>query len=268
MRVLMVGYQWSRRILFNFVRYRIHLSLIYYFLLVYNNLRIGSPLNYHLIISFTLWHFALFLFDRIYDRHIDRIAQPDEYVPDNQAKFLYGLVATLTFASLAIYLSGGFDVKYWLILLPITFLYPLRIYRSKRVKSILLIKNLYSAVLIYAMPIGLQAFLLNRYAMPDNEVIEPISSLMIYVMIGEIFWDIRDMSVDLNNGTRTIPNTIGPNLTKMILVSLVLVDAAFRNWNFNGSAIIYLVLLSFVQEKTDRLVYHLPPLIALLRFLI
>lgn len=268
MTLMLDPYQRLRQALFLFVKYRIHLSLIYYFLLVYNNLRVTSKLNFELILSFALWHFALFLFDRVYDRHIDRLAQPDEYVPDNQAKFLYGLVALLTIGSLTFYLAGGFDLRFWIALLPVTFLYPLRIYQGKRVKSFLLIKNLYSAVLIYALPIYLQAFILNGYEQPADETIMPIYSLMIYVMIGEIFWDIRDASVDRESGTNTLPNTFGLIPTKLILVSLILIDAGTRGWNFTGSAIIYLVLLSFVKEKTDRLVFHLPPLIALLRFLI
>jgi 4-hydroxybenzoate polyprenyltransferase len=236
--------------------------------LVYNNLRVSATLNYPLILSFSFWHFALFLFDRVYDRHIDKLAQPDEYVPDHQAKFLYGLVAALTLGSLAFYIVGGFDIRYWLMLFPITFLYPLALYRGKRIKSFFLIKNLYSALLIYALPIFLQGFILSRYQIPSDEVLMPIYSLMVYVMIGEIFWDIRDTTVDKENGTHTLPNTLGLFPTKVILVSLILIDAGTRDWNFTGSAIIYLVLLSFVKERTDRLIYHLPPLIALLRFLV
>jgi 4-hydroxybenzoate polyprenyltransferase len=236
--------------------------------LCYNNLRLTDALNYNLILSFSLWHFALFLFDRIYDRKIDRLAQPDEYVPDYQARVLYITVGLLTMGSLVFYLMSGYYIKYWLFLLPITFLYPLKLYRDKRIKSVFLVKNLYSAVLIYSMPIYMQAFLLNGYSTPGDIVVLPIYSLFVYVMIGEIFWDIRDLSVDKANGTHTLPNTIGVGVTKVILVGMITFDSYNRGWDFSGSAIIYLTLLSFVKEKTDRLIYHLPPLIALLRFLV
>lgn len=254
--------------LFQFVKYRVHLSIIFYFLLIYNNKRVTDNLNYYLIISFSFWHFALFLFDRIYDRELDKISQPDEYVKDNYAKVMYGIVAVALIISFISFFYSGYRIIYWLLLLPITFLYPLKLYRELRVKNIFLIKNLFSAMLIFCFPLLLQIYLLSNGNFDYKNVVEPIVSLFIYVMIGEVFWDIRDCSTDKQFNIKTIPNTFGIGFTKVYILALIIIDGFLTNSFFSTSAYIYLFLITFVKEQTHRLVYHLPPLLALIRFLL
>lgn len=258
-------YRAIRQMLFGFVKYRIHLSIIFAFLLYNNNIRAGAPVNYWLLASFTLWHFSLFLFDRIFDRKLDELSQPDEFVRENYARLLYLVVAACLTASLALFVLSGSSVSYWLPLLPVTFLYTVPVYQKTRAKNIFLIKNLYSAVLIYGMPLLLHSFILTGQQSAVTNI-QPIVSLMIYVLIGEIFWDIRDTSVDQMHHIATLPNVFGLLPTKIIMLALITADAAMVGFRFPESAFIYLFLLLFVQEKTDRLVFHLPPLIALMRF--
>jgi 4-hydroxybenzoate polyprenyltransferase len=207
-------------VVFLFVKYRIHISLIFFFLLTYNNYRVQENLNYFLILSFTLWHFALFLFDRIYDREIDKISQPNEYVKSQHTWILYIIVGISLISSFTIYFLSGFDIKYWLVLLPITFLYPLEIYKGYRIKSILLIKNIYSALLIFCLPLLIQLYLISNGNFNFSEVLHPILSLFIYVMIGEVFWDIRDITADKMHNTQTIPNTFGLKFTKFYVFQI------------------------------------------------
>ena len=254
------------RLVLNILRYRIHISLIFFFLLFYNNLRTGAPVNYALCVSFALWHFALFLFDRIYDRDLDKVSQPDEFIPESQAKVLYGFVGLLMAVSFGIYWMTGFALWVWFVLFPITFLYVVPVYKGIRSKNIFLVKNLYSAVLIFALPLALQAMLLSGQQPIAQPVFSAIISLGIYVLIGEMFWDIRDMTVDKENGIATIPNTLGLVATKIIILALILFDAIKTDFSFNLSALIYFILLTFVKEKTDRLIFHLPPLVAIIRF--
>lgn len=257
-----------RKVLFFILTYRIHISAIFSFLLFYNNYRVEAAMNYPLLISFSLWHFALYLFDRVYDGDLDKQSQPEEYVPENQRKFLYGLTFAMVIASLGFYIQTGFNLVYWFILLPITFLYTYPVYGKTRIKNLFIFKNLYSAIIIWAMPLLFQAALLiGSYDIPDN-IMYSIISLAIYIWIGEIYWDIRDMSVDEKYGIATIPNKWGLLVAKILIVAMIITDWLLYGFNINGSGLLYLILLPFTKEKSDRIIFHLPPLIALIRFCI
>ncbi len=258
----------SLKMIFVFVKYRLHISLIFFFLLYYNNLRYGFPINYPLLISFSLWHFALFLFDRVYDRKIDKISQPDEYIEDKNSSSFYAVVVLLLAVSLIFYFITGFKLIYWLILFPITFLYPYRVVGRFRIKSLLFVKNLYSALLIFCLPLIIQLHLISNGDANYTKLLTPILSLFIYVLIGEVFWDIRDMQADKTDGTATIPNTLGLLATKIYIIILILADAFLTKNFFSTSAIVYLLLVIFVRESSYRLFFHLPPLIALIRFIV
>jgi 4-hydroxybenzoate polyprenyltransferase len=257
-------YQTVREGMFAFVKYRIHLSIVFALLLYGNNVKLNVNVNYPLLFSFLLWHFSLFLFDRIYDRKIDKLSQPDEYVKDQYAPKLYILVVIMMLGSLFFFLYTRKPIIYWMYLLPVTFLYPLNIYKTYRVKSIFLIKNLYSAVFIYVIPVYIHSLLLSD-AVPDYI---NLLSLGIYVLIGEIFWDIRDITADRAHNTYTIPNTFGTNFTKVFLFVLMLTDIWIKNYQISSSAYIYMLLLIIVNEKSDRLIFHVPPLLALVNFLL
>ncbi|NBX81408.1 MAG: hypothetical protein EBQ94_13730 [Flavobacteriales bacterium] len=253
---------------YQIVKYRIHISCIFFFLLINNNLRVTKHVDYSLIFSLTFWHFSLFLFDRVYDREIDKLSQPNEYVKEKYSCFLYVVVFLLIISSLISYLNSGYKIIYWIILLPIVFLYPLRIFGDFRIKQIFLVKNLFSALLIFCFPLILQAILLSNGQVNYNNLIQPILSLFIYVMIGEVFWDIRDCSIDKQFNIKTIPNTFGIKKTKIYILSLIIIDSILTQTFFSSSAIIYFVLITFIKENSNRLIFHFPPLIALFRFLI
>lgn len=257
-------YQSIRNGIFTFVKYRIHLSIVFALLLYGNNIKLNVNIDFPLLISFLLWHFSLFLFDRIYDRKIDQLSQPDEYVKDQYAVKLYILVAIMIMVSFCSFWYSGKSIMYWIYLLPVTFLYPLHIYKTYRVKSIFFIKNLYSALFIYVIPVYIHSILLSN-TVPDYI---NLLSLGIYVLIGEIFWDIRDITADKENNTYTIPNTFGINFTKVFLFLLMLTDIWIKNFEISSSAYIYMALLLVVHEKSDRLIFHIPPLLALVNFLL
>jgi 4-hydroxybenzoate polyprenyltransferase len=264
MLLLNKSYLNLRSLLFGLVKYRLHLSLVYFLLLYGNNLKLQVPINYLLLVSFSLWHFSLFLFDRIYDRAIDQLSQPDEYVKDHLAKGLYGLVALMLLVSFICFWLAQKPLFYWFCLLPLTFLYPLHLYKSYRIKGVFLVKNLYSALLIFVVPVFIHHLLLTTQA-PD---LASFISLGIYVLIGEIFWDIRDCSADRANHTATLPNTLGIRTTKIILLLLMFIDFWVKGYELTSSAYVYLILLAFIREDSDRLLFHIPPLLALVNFLL
>jgi len=246
--------------------YRLHISAIFAFLLVGNNVMAGLPLNISLVLSLSLWHFALYLFDRVYDAELDRESQPLEYVREAQRRPLYLLVAALLGGSLVCHIAGGHDLRWWLLLLPVTFLYTVPIVNGVRVKNLFLVKNLFSAVVIWALPLVLQHWMLTDTAMED-ESWKRVVSLGIFVLIGEVFWDIRDTDTDRKYRIRTVPNTFGQTWAKAFILLLMAVDTWFWGWSLSGGGVIYLVLLPFTHKDSHRFIFHLPPLIALFRFL-
>lgn len=257
-----------RKGLFAFVKTRIHISLIFLFLLLYQSNSHNSEANHPLIFSFFLWHYALFLFDRIYDREIDRISQPDEALSEQYGQKLYIIIFLLLITSFTLYLFSKQPPLFWLLLLPITFLYPLRLYKHYRIKSIFFIKNLFSAIFIYCGPLIIFGYLTSNQNYAFIEESTKFLPLFVYVLIGEVFWDIRDITSDRESGTKTIPNVLGVKATKMYILALILLDAYISHQFFSASAYIYLILLIFIKEDSPRLIFHFPPLFALMRMII
>lgn len=258
----------ARRILFLFLTFRIHISLIFFFILLHNDLRSGHGTNWALIVSFSLWHFALYLFDRVFDAELDRESQPDEYVLKTHRLAAYIAVFASLVLSFAAYILSGAPLIFWMLMLPVTFLYTLPIKDGTRIKNIFVLKNVFSAVVIWAFPLYVQHVILSNNWCPDMDIVRPILSLAIYVLVGEVFWDIRDLSVDLKHGISTIPNRWGIPVSKIYILLLLTVDSAISGWSLPFSGALYLVLLPFTKEHSDRLIFHLPPLIALIRFVV
>lgn len=253
-----------KSILYLFVKYRIHLSILFSIILFSNNYFLGKEIDWYFIFSFTFWHFSLFLFDRVYDRKIDILSQPNEYVKERYAKAGYLVTFLSLIISLIFYFLSSYALWVWLVMLPLVFLYPLRIYKGIRVKSIFLFKNLYSAFFIYTLPIVIQTYLLGA----EFTNITLIFSLFIYVMIGEVFWDIRDMEADLLHNTITIPNYLGLKFSKYFIFVLVVIDYLIKGELLSFSGWIYLALIISITDKSDRLIFHVPPLLALLNFIL
>jgi len=253
-----------KSLLYLLVKLRLHLTILFSIILFSNNYFLQREIDWFFIISFSLWHFALFLFDRVYDRAIDKLSQPNEYVKDKFAKILYGVTFIMVLLSALFFLLSPYPFFIWLVILPFVFLYPLRIYNSFRIKSIFLIKNLYSSVFIYTLPVVLQTYLLGA----EFTNITLISSLFIYVMIGEVFWDIRDMEADRLHKTITIPNYLGLTFTKYYIFILIVIDYLLKDEYLSLSGWIYLCLIISITQKSDRLIFHVPPLLALLNFIL
>ena len=252
-----------------FVKYRLHISLIFLFLIInaYQWI-IKEPVDWPVAISFFLWHYALYIFDRAYDYERDKISQPQEAIRPSEYKFFIWLAIIFCLLPLIILPLWSKSVLPYLPFLPITFLYTYPIYKGIRTKNITFLKNLYSALLIWTLPL---AFIIYFYGAVDSSLWEIFKNnflgLFVYVLIGEAFWDIRDMKGDEINKVKTLPLVIGVLATKIYLVSLILVDYSMFGKSVTDSTIIYLFLIIIVNRKTPNWVYHLPALLALYRFI-
>ncbi|MBK9353446.1 MAG: UbiA family prenyltransferase [Bacteroidetes bacterium] len=89
-------------------------------------------------------------------------------------------------------------------------------------KHFFFLKNIYSAILIWTLPI---VCVLKFYLfLPQSffTIYLWFWSFVFTVLIGEIIWDIRDMNGDKQDGLKTVPLVLGLFKTKIIIVSSIL----------------------------------------------
>lgn len=258
------------KIYYPFVKYRIHISIIFLFLLinVYTNLA-KQPTAWPVVIGFSLWHFALYIFDRAYDYKLDAINQPKEAILPKERNFFLVLSIILCLIPLIILPLKNRSVFPYLPFIPVTFLYTYPLYKGIRSKNILLFKNIYSALFIWTLPLAFVAYFYTNTEQTFYEIFKTyFLGLFIYVMVGEAFWDIRDMEGDKDQNVKTIPVVFGINVTKIYLIALIITDLFVVGKSVTDSTIIYVILILFAKPSSPRWIFHIPPLLALYRFII
>ena len=251
------------------VKYRIHISLIFLFLIINAFTRIAKiETLWPVAIAWFSWHFALYIFDRAWDFDKDAITQPEEAIRPKERKFWLIVSVVLCLAPLVILPAFGFSVVPYLPFIPVTFLYTFPLFKGIRSKNITLFKNFYSAAFIWTLPL---CVILIFYADMKTDIWvlykENFLGMFLYAMVGEAFWDIRDLEGDRLEKVWTLPNVIGVVPTKIYLYALIGIDYFLFGHLVTDSTIIYAILIAIVTPDTPRWVFHLPPLLALYRFL-
>lgn len=253
------------------VKYRIHISIFsLFFLITFYKQYLNTNVDWFVVLSFFIWNMALYLFDRAYDSRKDIISQPNEAMLENERVPFIFISIFLAFIPIPIlYFTGKIVIPY-LFFLPITFLYTYPIFGNKRIKDFLLIKNLYSAIFIWSLPVIVVAmFYVSQPEIILMDLIKKqIFPLFLYVMIGEAFWDIRDVYGDKINSVNTIPVVFGVLPSKIYLYGLLAIDLFTTQFKFSQSFLIYSVLIAIVTPNSPRWIFHLPPLIALYRWIL
>jgi len=261
----------ASNVFYRIIKYRIHICVFsFIFLLTFYNSYLHLTPDWPVMLSFFLWNVALYLFDRAYDSRLDVISQPQEAITEKErVPFLVFSIA-LSFVPFLILGFSGKPVWPYLFFLPITFLYTYPVFAGKRVKDFLLIKNLYSAVIIWPLPVVAVAYFYAGNTQVDfwHLMKDQLFPFFLYVMIGEAFWDIRDVHGDRVNGVNTIPVVFGTNYAKIYLYGLLVVDLLTSKFKFSEPFVIYCVLIFFVTPNSPRWVFHIPPLIALYRWVL
>lgn len=245
---------------------RIHVSILFYFIATsyYDSFNLT---NNYLLLSIVVWHYALYLFDRVFDWKIDSKYQGEESIPQSYVSILFFFIVLLLIASLVLFYKSGFSIWYWGILFPLTFLYTVPIIYNKRIKQFLVLKNLYSAVVIWALPIYLIVYLETKIPITNWALGMKLVVLVLSVLIIEAFWDIRDKQGDLDNNIHTMPNQFGTKYTKYYLITLLFLEfLIIRDLNF--FIITMFIFILFVNERSHKIYFHLPIFLLILRGLI
>jgi 4-hydroxybenzoate polyprenyltransferase len=256
---------------YSILRYRIHISLIFFFILLnsWHKLGVVQP-NFFVIISYTIWHWALYLFDRAYDAELDIISQGNEAVPIYQKKNLIIFCIVLSVLPFLILYINNENLLPYILFFPFTFLYTFRIQfiGNKRVKDFFILKNLYSAILIWTLPFCL---ILKIYAGAEQSIsyifINYFFSLFWNTFAGEILWDIRDKKADRINSVNTLPVKLGVFKTKVILFLFWFSSVIFfSNYLQISSFFFLLVLFLSNRKKSPNWIYHILPIISIFDF--
>ena len=246
-----------------FVRTRLHVGVIFfflqYFILAYYA---KADLFYPVIFAFTIWHYALYIFDRSYDADRDFLSNQREAIPRAQKYFWLTLSLVLAVLPFIILYLYHFKVLPYLILFPFTFLYTLEIFPGKkRVRNFTGIKNLYSAIFIWTLPLYV---LLHFYTASSIDILSFLKAfwpLLLFVFMGEIIWDVRDIEADEQNRVNTIPVRIGITKTKLLLFFLLgvylLFAALFQQVDWN-TVIGVAVFTAILSKRLPQWAYHVP----------
>ncbi|MBX7226492.1 MAG: UbiA family prenyltransferase [Chitinophagales bacterium] len=261
------------KIYYPFVKTRLHVSIMYAFIL-YNIIENHTnPKPYlPLVLAFSIWNYALYLFDRAYDAHLDNLSSTKESLMGKHNRFFLIFSFLLAFVPLPILLLSNFSLFPFILFLPVTFLYNLRIFPGKKaVKHFFFIKNLYSAIFIWTLPVVcvLKFYLHLPYTF--IQIYLWFWSFVFTVLIGEIIWDIRDMDGDKQEGLKTVPIVLGLQKTKIIIVATILfVFVPISLWRHQFDwifVVIFLLYGIFASPKIPKWIYHLPIFVTILKFL-
>lgn len=224
------------------------------------------------VIAFSIWNYALYLFDRAYDAHLDSLSSEKEALTGVNNRYFLLFSILLSLVPIILLISFHFSIFPYLFFVPVTFMYNLRIFPNKKaIKHYFLLKNIYSAIFIWTLPIVciLKYYLYLPYSF--FQIYTWFWAFVFTVLVGEIIWDIRDMDGDIKDGLQTIPIVLGLKKTKIILVSAILfifLPVSFwrqqLDWIF---IIVFLFYAIFSTPKMPKWIFHLPIFVTILKFL-
>lgn len=241
------------------VKYRFHVSLLYasvvagLFAPYILDFKSATP-----AIAFTLWHFSLYMYNRYTDRGEDTLNSPVEAMDDFHGKVAVGLTFAMLASGFALLLFGGYTPVYYILSLPFVFIYGQPLFGGRlRIKTITLVKNLFSAIFCWALPtllVGLtyggDPFDFNEYPWSTFE------TMFFAIMVYELLWDLRDVEGDRKSGVITVPVRYGAGATNL-LVAMLLFGAYF----FNALPIQLIIFLAFfsiiIHEKCAPVLTHI-----------
>jgi|GEM_PF-2357896 len=250
---------------------RIHVAAIFFFLMIFLAKLYGGVKEVHLVVplAFSIWIFALYLFDRAYDINKDAVADLKDTFGSKFGKPLVILSVLIALLPWVILWTNEQSILPAIILIPITFLYSFPIHGNTRLKNIFIVKNLYSAVLIYTLPIFLVIYFYhnNSTSVGIIELGTNLFYLTLFVFTGEIIWDIKDIEADKKHGVKTFPSTYGLEKTRILVLTLLITICLYAFYFGKGInipvTIGFVLFILLVKKNTPIWVYHLPLFIIL-----
>lgn len=256
-------------LLLTILRYRVHISFLYFLILQKFWIKyVGMNIDWLVVTSFALWHYGIYLLDRVYDCEKDIHSQKEESIPVKQKQILLYLSYIILALPIPMLWLAKKTVIPYLIILPFAFLYTIPVLGfKKRLKDLFLIKNLYSAVVIWPLSIFVCLYAYSPLTLNQLISYDRFYQLMIITFIVEAFWDIRDVDGDLKFGVKTLPNTLGINVTKAILLVLLVICFFLLHTSIVTFLSLFVTIL-IANKYSGNVIYHIPLLLNVIEFYI
>ena len=244
------------------LRYRIHVSFLFLLSQAAGASRLeGVRLPWIVMISFSCWMSSAYLFNRLTDQVEDRISQSTEVLESLvERRIVFG-------ASLFFLLAPGLWMAFsnlnclpYFCLSPLAWLYSLNLPIIGKPKKLLFFKNLYSSVLGWALPIGVEIIYYGQSEVPIYKLIPICAEVAGLTTIFELLWDIRDMDGDRLAGVYTVANTFGVEITK-VLAFIILASVLWLKIKLNPEGLISTSLffgsvIFLAREGLSKVFYH------------
>jgi 4-hydroxybenzoate polyprenyltransferase len=180
-------------------------------------------LPWGVMIAFSCLLGSAYLVNRLTDSKEDKISQITEVIESPTEKRAITWLAILLAGLPVVWLAlRGLNYIPYLLLCPVLFIYSLKLPLIGKLKNRLLIKNLYSACLGWALPIGVVILVYSGSEMPRWAVLLTCLEIAGLTLIIELIWDIRDIDGDRASGVRTVANTFGVLSAKAVAGGILL----------------------------------------------
>lgn len=246
-------------------RYRVTVTMIFLFYAALRVSRGGLSLNeLVLLVCYGSLHWSAYLFNRYTDLCEDKISQPKEALSGSNSEQRARILA-LFCALMPIPVLTYFGLKPWLyiLLLPVVPFYGARIPKTQiRIKSLLLVKNIYSVIFCWVAPLLAIEYVSGNLKTTAFYVVG-IGYYAAVVLVYEVLWDIRDINGDRSVGTKTIANTYGITVARcfalMICLSLSLPALINKGPWYSLTQILLLIFILLANEKRSPYFYTLMP---------
>jgi 4-hydroxybenzoate polyprenyltransferase len=250
------------------VKYRFHVSLLYATLTALmfsshmSDFKSAAP-----VIAFSLWHFSLYMYNRYTDKGEDTLNSKVEAMDDFHGKIAVYLTFIMLASGFGLLIFCGYTPVYYLISLPFVFIYGQPLFGGKlRIKTITLVKNLFSAVFCWALPTLLVGLTYGGDPLDFTQYPWGSFKAMFFgIMIYELLWDLRDTEGDRLSRVMTVPVRYGEAACNL-LVALLLLGAYF----FHALSVPVLMFLAFfsiiIHQRCAPILTHIMILIHLFLF--
>ncbi|QQS29361.1 MAG: UbiA family prenyltransferase [Sphingobacteriales bacterium] len=251
---------------------RIHVAVICFFLyhnIIYYYLNNNAePIHLPVLLAFAIWNLALYLFDRAYDYNKDIITDAQDALSNRQARWGIKIALALTLFPIGLLLCFQYPVLPYLFFIPLTFLYTLPLTKHNiRVKNLFFIKNLYSAIFIWTLPLVVILRYYQGYPQSVPQLLFENYYFLVFVLMGEIIWDFKDVAADKAHKVQTLPVVLGFSTTRIILFLMLTVNCTlfYLQTGYINYPVVafFLLFIFFAKETTPVWCYHLPLLLVI-----
>lgn len=211
----------------NFFRYRINVILLIFFISI-NSFegRVNSD-SYLISLSFAMIFSAIYIFNKATDIVEDSINFKSFPIKNKNYPIIFSVIFAIIPIPYLFFTNKILLLFYLFIPFLLGFLYShqLKFLKIRRLKEIILLKNIISALVWALTPLTISFIFLGKI----NFLAFIHTFIMVFII--EVMWDIRDIEGDLVNRISTIPNKFGILFTKIICLSLSIGLLLFYNKN-------------------------------------